>query len=103
MMSGSFKREKSSCEGSRLTGGGGLSGIDVADDDHVDVHLLLTAMRRMVSRCSIKMSAIAMSMLPMESQMLDGIRRWRGRTLLTHPMIAVVDVCFLVCVGWTRG
>jgi hypothetical protein len=28
----------------RLTaGGGGLSGVDVADNDHVDVHLLLTA------------------------------------------------------------
>lgn len=25
------------------TGGGGLSGVDVADNDHVDVHLLLTA------------------------------------------------------------
>ncbi len=24
-------------------GGGGLSGVDVADNDHVDVHLLLTA------------------------------------------------------------
>jgi hypothetical protein len=30
--------------GGRLTaGGGGLSGVDVADNDHVDVHLLLTA------------------------------------------------------------
>jgi len=28
---------------SALTGGGGFSGIDVADNDHVDVHLLLTA------------------------------------------------------------
>ena len=26
----------------RLTGGGGLSAVDVADDDHVDVHLLFT-------------------------------------------------------------
>lgn len=26
-----------------LTSGGGLAGIDVADNDHVDVHLLLTA------------------------------------------------------------
>jgi hypothetical protein len=25
-----------------VAGGGGLSGIDVADNDHVDVHLLLT-------------------------------------------------------------
>lgn len=26
----------------RLTGCGGLATVDVADDDHVDVHLLLT-------------------------------------------------------------
>ena len=26
----------------RLTGGGGLAAVDVADDDHVDVHLLFT-------------------------------------------------------------
>jgi hypothetical protein len=26
----------------RLTGGGRLSAVDVADDDHVDVHLLFT-------------------------------------------------------------
>lgn len=57
-------------EWSRLTGGGGLSGIDVADDDHVDVHLLLTAMRREVSRLSIKISAIARSMLLRASQKL---------------------------------
>jgi len=25
-----------------MTGGGGLARIDVADDDHVDVHLFLT-------------------------------------------------------------
>jgi hypothetical protein len=30
----------------RLTGGGGLARIDVADDDHVDVHLFLTAAKR---------------------------------------------------------
>jgi hypothetical protein len=38
----------------RLTGGGGLARIDVADDDHVDVHLFLTAARRAVSQESIK-------------------------------------------------
>ena len=38
----------------RLTGGGRLARIDVADDDHVDVHLFLTTARRMVSQESIK-------------------------------------------------
>lgn len=55
---------------SKLTCGGGLSGIDVADDDHVDVHLLLTAMRRKVSRLFIKIPAIARSMPLMAPQML---------------------------------
>ena len=31
------------------TGGGRLAGVDVADNDHVNVHLLLTAMH--VSNC----------------------------------------------------
>jgi hypothetical protein len=30
-----------------LTSGGGLSGIDVADNDDVDVHLFLTGKKRM--------------------------------------------------------
>jgi hypothetical protein len=30
-------------EGRLTAGGGGLSGVDVADNDHVNVHLLLTA------------------------------------------------------------
>ena len=29
----------------KLTGSGGLARIDVADNDHVDVHLFLTAER----------------------------------------------------------
>jgi hypothetical protein len=33
----------------RLTSGGGLAGIDVADNDDVDVKLLLTAEERYVS------------------------------------------------------
>lgn len=37
-----------------LTGSGGLARIDVADNDHVDVHLFLTARRRQVSDKSIK-------------------------------------------------
>jgi hypothetical protein len=41
-------------DGSLLTGGGRLAGIDVADNDHVDVHLFLTADTRDVSQESIK-------------------------------------------------
>jgi hypothetical protein len=41
-----------------LTGGSGLAGIDVADNDHVDVHLFLTADTRDVSQESIKLDAI---------------------------------------------
>jgi len=39
--------------GGRLTAGGrGLAGVDVADDDHVDVHLLFTAAAiSMLCRC----------------------------------------------------
>jgi hypothetical protein len=43
---------------SLLTGGGRLAGIDVADNDHVDVHLFLTADTRNVSQESIKIDAI---------------------------------------------
>jgi hypothetical protein len=62
----------------RLTAGGGrLSGVNVADNDHVDVHLLFTA--------------VIVSML------FIGVL-WRGSRLeagwLTHPMMAVV--CCLV-------
>ena len=37
-----------------LTGGGGLSRIDVADNDNVDVRLFLTVEHRAVSKQSIK-------------------------------------------------
>ena len=43
---------------SLLTGGGRLAGIDVADNDHVNVHLFLTADTREVSREFIKIYAI---------------------------------------------
>lgn len=39
--------------GCRLTSGGRLARIDVADNDHVDVHLLLTARGRAVSEGAI--------------------------------------------------
>lgn len=38
----------------QLTGGCGLAGIDVADNDHVDVHLFLTTLRIAVSKEPIK-------------------------------------------------
>jgi hypothetical protein len=37
-----------------LTGGGGLSGIDVADNDHVDVHLFLTAEGDELAGCPLR-------------------------------------------------
>lgn len=49
-----------------LTSGGGLSGVDVADNDHVNVHLLLTAERENVSKVSIKLEGIVAMMLLME-------------------------------------
>jgi hypothetical protein len=39
---------------SQLTGSCGFARIDVADNDHVDVHLFLTAERRTVSQKPIK-------------------------------------------------
>jgi hypothetical protein len=45
-----------------LTSGGGLSGIDVADNDHVDVHLLLTVEGRQVSKKAIKIEAAMLLM-----------------------------------------
>lgn len=54
-----------------LTGGGGLARIDVADNDHVDVHLLLTTGRREVSDESIKIcSRVEMMLLRW---------RWKGK------------------------
>jgi hypothetical protein len=43
---------------SLLTGGSRLAGIDVADNDHVDVHLFLTADTKDVSQESIKIDAV---------------------------------------------
>jgi len=51
-----FEAEIEAAEEGRLTGSGGLARIDVADNDHVDVHLLLTAARSMVSQEPIKIS-----------------------------------------------
>jgi len=47
-----------------LTGSCGLARIDVADNDHVDVHLFLTTRGRAVSKESIKIcQGIAMMLL----------------------------------------
>lgn len=60
-----------------LTGGGGLSGIDVADNDDVDVKLLLTIEQTAVSiLCSVKL-------------LLDLCRKGLLKDL-TYPMVAVV-------------
>ena len=46
-----------------LTGSCGLARIDVADNDHVDVHLFLTTARRRVSQESIKLDINVAMML----------------------------------------
>jgi hypothetical protein len=51
-----------------LTSGGGLSGIDVADNDHVDVHLLLTAERRVVSKLPMAFEITIVKMLATEGR-----------------------------------
>ena len=76
-----FEGEIDGCR--RLTGGCGLAGIDVADNDHVDVHLFLTAEERRVSAQSIKIDAIVAIKLMMEEGQ-EGLD-------LTHPMLAVLD------------
>jgi hypothetical protein len=56
-----------------LTGGGGLAGIDVADNDHVDVHLFLTAERPEVSKQSIKIRSRCEMMLLMSRCKKGGV------------------------------
>lgn len=65
-----------------LTGGGGLARIDVADNDHVDVHLFLTIRQRLVSQESIKICDDICMMFSQRD-------RWH-MLMLTHPMIAVL-------------
>lgn len=66
------RRRRVCCGRSVLTGGGGLSGIDVADNDHVDVHLFLTAQEEYVSRLPIKIEVIVAMMLLIEGGWLAG-------------------------------
>ena len=80
----------------KLTGGGGFAGIDVADNDHVDVHLFLTAERWQVSKESIKIHLDIVSMSQIEGgwKKLDGMltpswRYWKSTVLC-------VVICFLV-------
>lgn len=65
-----------------LTSGGGLAGVDVADNDDVDVSLLLTV-ERAGQRWSLIQAQASM-------RLVEGKRRRK-----THPMVAVVcDVRF---------
>ena len=50
--------------GGQLTGGGRFARIDVADNDHVDVHLFLTRKRRVVSILFMRMCDSVVMMLP---------------------------------------
>jgi len=81
----------------RLTSGGGLARIDVADNDHVDVHLFLTVGMRRVSRYSIKIAIIVAMMLLMEERMEMAVDSPHGCGLGFFS----VCVCFLVS-GWKR-
>jgi hypothetical protein len=69
-----------------LTGGGGLARIDVADNDHVDVHLFLTAERWEVSNEAIKIRSRCDMMLLMSRWKEDDVEAGK----LTHPMVAVL-------------
>jgi len=80
-----------------LTGGGGLAGIDVADNDHVDMHLFLTARRRHVSRSPLR----SMPLLPSCCR-CSMAGRGCVDVVLTHPMVAVLEVFRFVC-GYWRG
>lgn len=60
-----------------LTGGGGLSGIDVADNDDVDVKLLLT------------IEQTAVSILFSMKLLIDLCQKCSVKDL-TYPMVAVV-------------
>lgn len=44
----SFVRSSSGAEGRLTTGGGGLAGVDMADDDDIDMWLLLTVIVMLV-------------------------------------------------------
>ena len=69
-----------------LTGGGGLARIDVADNDHVNVHLFLTTERWKVSNKAIKICSRLDMMLLMPRWKEDGVEAGK----LTHPMVAVL-------------
>jgi hypothetical protein len=79
-----------------LTGGGGLARIDVADDDHVDVHLFLTTARRMVSQESIKIH-LDVAMMPS--------RRCRWQIVVDSPHVDGIEflsVCVWLCVSFGK-
>lgn len=80
-----MKDRKCRIEGSRLTGGGGLSGIDVADNDDVDMSLLLTVLGMMVSNLISSMNATLLSMCPKLMKIGEDGKEKFG----TYPMLTV--------------
>ena len=76
----------------KLTGGGGFAGIDVADNDHVDVHLLLTAAQREVSMRSIKIcDGVAM-------MLWDGTEMGEGEdAMLDSPHDCGIGLLTVLC------
>jgi hypothetical protein len=74
---------------SRLTGGCGLARIDVADNDHVDVHLFLTAAQRQVSQESIKIDLDVAMMLLMQ-------HRWQ--IVVDSPHVDGIGFLSVLCV-----
>ena len=81
-------------EGGLTAGGGGLSGIDVADNDHVDVHLLLTA--AIVSEVCQGWLWQPRALPVGKCRGSTGSRRKAGR--VTYPMLAVL-CCLRLCGG----
>jgi hypothetical protein len=80
-----------------LTGGGGLARIDVADNDHVDVHLFLTAEQQAVSKQSIKICSRCETML-LVLRWQEGAWCWRLEADVDSPHgcgIGLLTVCVL--------
>ena len=76
------------------TGGGRLAGVDVADNDHVNVHLLLTA--AIVSEVCQGWLWQPRALPVGKCRGSTGSRRKAGR--VTYPMLAVL-CCLRLCGG----
>ena len=70
-----------------LTSGGGLAGVDMADDDDVDMSLFLTIMVKNMSEMIIDI---------VDRFHLRSGRERRLELDLAYPMVAVVCVCFVL-------